>query len=86
MDCVIILFSLQCKLKWEIVRILSDPNSPLHSRSRSVAVAAAVKVARAEAIAAAAPQERKALSTELSEEGRKVRQMEPSGRLLWRIP
>jgi hypothetical protein len=37
-----------------------------------VAVAAAVKVPRAEAIAAAAPQQRKALPAELSEERWKV--------------
>jgi hypothetical protein len=56
MDWVVILFSLQCKWKWEIARILqlgsafgrllSDPNSPFHSQSGRVAVTVAVKVRR----------------------------------------
>jgi hypothetical protein len=82
MDGVVILFSLQCKWKWEIVRILrlgsafgrllSDLNSAFHSRGGRVAVAAAVKVARAEAIAAAASQQRKVLPTELSNPAKSV--------------
>jgi hypothetical protein len=103
MDCMVILFSLRCKWKWEIVpilqpkketpgarfafrRLLSDLNSSFHSQSWRVAVAAAVKIDRAEAIACAALQQRQALSTELSEERRKVRQMGRSWQLLWHIP
>jgi hypothetical protein len=83
MDCMVTLLSLEHKWKGKIVRILqlgsafgrllSDPNSPFQCQSGRVAVAAAMKVARAEAIAAAAPQQRKALPTELSEERWKVR-------------
>jgi hypothetical protein len=82
-DCIIILFSLQCKWKWEIVRILqlgsafgrllSDLKAPFHSQSRHMAVAAAVKVAHPEVIPAAAPQQRKVLPTDFSEECQKVR-------------